>query len=314
MRDDAARRTRPAFLSRNERFQSVPSTNDIVRDWLTEGTPEVCLAVADEQTAGRGRSGRSWVAPNGAALLLSLGFRPAYLDPDRLWRLGAIVALAMADAAEEAAGLSMGRLRLKWPNDIVVEARRAPGGVRKVAGILGESTGAGTRDVTATVGIGTNNDWRRGDFPADLTDVMTSLREVSRGRQVENDVLLEAFLVRLEARLVALRDGHFDVAGWHDRQVTTGRSVRIELPGGEIREATAVGVDGLTGALIVADDLGAESELLAGEVVHVRLAPEEAAAGATGPSAETSEATPVAAAEAAQARPGAESGPEGVTN
>jgi BirA family biotin operon repressor/biotin-[acetyl-CoA-carboxylase] ligase len=314
MRDDAARRTRPAFLSRNERFQSVPSTNDIVRDWLTEGTPEVCLAVADEQTAGRGRSGRSWVAPNGAALLLSLGFRPAYLDPDRLWRLGAIVALAMADAAEEAAGLSMGRLRLKWPNDIVVEARRAPGGVRKVAGILGESTGAGTRDVTATVGIGTNNDWRRGDFPADLTDVMTSLREVSRGRQVENDVLLDAFLVRLEARLVALRDGHFDVAGWHDRQVTTGRAVRIELPGGEIREATAVGVDGLTGALIVADDLGAESQLLAGEVVHVRLAPEEAAAGATGPSAETSEATPVAAAEAAQARPGAESGPEGVTN
>ena len=314
MRDDAARRTRPAFLSRNERFQSVPSTNDIVRDWLTEGTPEVCLAVADEQTAGRGRSGRSWVAPNGAALLLSLGFRPAYLDPDRLWRLGAIVALAMADAAEEAAGLSMSRLRLKWPNDIVVEARRAPGGVRKVAGILGESEGAGTPDVTATVGIGINNDWRRGDFPADLTDVMTSLREVSRGRRVENDVLLDAFLVRLEARLVALRDGHFDVAGWHDRQVTTGRAVRIELPGGEIREVTAVGVDGLTGALIVADDLGAESELLAGEVVHVRLAPEEAAPGATVASTDTGEATPEAAAEAAPALPGAESGPEGVTN
>lgn len=314
MRDDASRRTRPDFLSRNERFQSVPSTNDIVRDWLTQGTPEVCLAVADEQTAGRGRSDRSWVAPSGAALLLSLGFRPAYLEPDRLWRLGAIVALAMADAAEEAAGMPMGRLRLKWPNDIVVEARRAPGGVRKVAGILGESEGAGTPDVTATVGIGTNNDWRRGDFPADLTDVMTSLREVSRGRQVENDVLLDAFLVRLEARLVALRNGHFDVAGWHDRQVTTGRAVRIELPGGEIREAVAVGVDGLTGALIVADDFGAESELLAGEVVHVRLDPEEAAAVAAAPSAETGEATPEAAAEAAPAGPSAESGPEGVTS
>jgi BirA family biotin operon repressor/biotin-[acetyl-CoA-carboxylase] ligase len=293
----------PDFLSRNERSQSVPSTNDTVRAWLTEGTPEVCLAVADEQTAGRGRSGRSWVAPSGSALLLSLGFRPAYLEPDRLWRLGAIVALAMADAAEEAAGLSIGKLRFKWPNDIVVEARRAPGGVRKVAGILGESERAGTPDVTATVGIGINNDWRRGDFPADLTDVMTSLREVSRGRQVENGVLLDAFLVRLEARLLALRDGHFDVAGWHDRQVTTGRAVRIELPGGDIREATAVGVDGATGALLIADESGAESELLAGEVVHVRLAPEEEAAAAVATGSETDSAGRVG-----------DSGPEGVTN
>jgi BirA family biotin operon repressor/biotin-[acetyl-CoA-carboxylase] ligase len=263
------------------------------------------LAVANEQTAGRGRSGRSWVAPSGAALLLSLGFRPAYLEPDRLWRLGAIVALAMADAAEEVAGLPMGKLRLKWPNDIVVEARRAPGGVRKVAGVLGESEGAGTPGVTATVGIGINNDWRRGDFPADLTDVMTSLREVSRGRQVANDVLLDAFLVRLEARLVALRDGHFDLATWHDRQVTTGRAIRIELPDGEIRETAAVGVDGTTGALLIVDESGAESELLAGEVVHVRLASENEA---------VAEATNVASSEATAADAESESGPEGVTN
>jgi BirA family transcriptional regulator, biotin operon repressor / biotin---[acetyl-CoA-carboxylase] ligase len=253
---------------------------------MTEGTPEVCLAVAGEQTAGRGRSGRSWVAPSGSGLLLSLGFQPTYLEPDRLWRLAAIVALAMCDAAEEAAGLPMGKLRLKWPNDIVVEARRAPGGIRKVAGVLGESEGAGTAGVKAVVGIGVNNDWRRNEFPADLTDVMTSLREVSRGRQVGTDELLDAFLVRLEPRLVALRDGHFDVAGWHDRQVTTGRTVRIELPDGRIREAGAVGVDGVTGALIVADATGAESELLAGEVVHVRLADEEGTAAEPGGEAE----------------------------
>jgi len=100
------------FLSRQERFRSVPSTNDIVRTWMTEGTPEVCLAVAAEQTAGRGRSGRSWVAPSGAALLLSLGFEPRYVEPDRLWRLAAIVALAMADAGEEVAGLPSGMLQL----------------------------------------------------------------------------------------------------------------------------------------------------------------------------------------------------------
>lgn len=284
----------PDFLSRDERFRSVRSTNDIVRAWMTEGTPEVCLAVADEQTAGRGRSGRSWVAPSGTALLLSLGFRPAYVEPDRLWRLAAIVALAMADAAEEAAGLPIGRLRLKWPNDVVVEAARAPGGIRKVAGVLGESEGAGTTEVTAVVGIGINNNWRRNEFPTELTDVMTSLREVSRGREVQADALLDAFLVRLEPRLLALRDGHFDVAGWHDRQVTTGRDIRFELPGGEIRTARAVGVDGATGALLIEDEMGVERELLAGEVVHVRLAPEDEASGegATAPAAAAAQAVP----------------------
>jgi BirA family biotin operon repressor/biotin-[acetyl-CoA-carboxylase] ligase len=299
-----------AFLSRHERFGSVPSTNDIVRTWLTEGTAEVCLAVADEQTAGRGRSGRAWVAPSGAALLLSLGFRPSYLAPDRAWRLSAVVALAMIDAAEDLAGLPAGMLKLKWPNDIVVEAPaagapgeapaggapgrapageapaagapgRAPGdGLRKVAGLLGESEGLGTADPLAVIGIGTNVDWRRDGFPAELADSMTSLREASRGRPVSAEGLLEAFLSHLEPRVLGLRDGHFDVAGWHDRQITTGRVVRIDMPDGSSQVVKAVGVDGATGALLVADVEetadGAERELLVGEVVHVRLAGDSA--------------------------------------
>ena len=71
------------FLARQERFDVVGSTNDIVRDWLAGGVPEVCLAVADEQSAGRGREGRTWTAPRGQALLLSLGFRPTWLAPER---------------------------------------------------------------------------------------------------------------------------------------------------------------------------------------------------------------------------------------
>jgi len=271
-RDDAARLSRrDEFLSRRERFRSVPSTNDIVRTWMTEGIPEVCLAVAGEQTAGRGRSGRSWVAPSGAALLLSLGFEPTYMEPDRLWRLAAIVALAMAAAGEEVAGLPSGMLQLKWPNDIVVAAPDVEAGVRKVAGILGESEGAGTPGVRVVVGIGVNADWPRDRFPAELADTMSSLREVSRGRPIDSEALLEEFLVCLEPRLLALRDGHFDVAGWHARQVTTGRHVTIDMPDGSTRSARAVGVDGATGALIVEDESG-ERELLVGEVARVRLA------------------------------------------
>jgi BirA family biotin operon repressor/biotin-[acetyl-CoA-carboxylase] ligase len=258
------------FLSRHERFRSVESTNDIVRDWLTAGTAEVCLAVTDEQTAGRGRSGRSWLAPRGAALLLSLGFRPAYLAADRLWRLSAAVSLAMADAAEEVAGLRTGVLRLKWPNDVVVER---PEGLRKLAGVLGETVAAGTAEQLAVVGIGVNADWPREGFPPELAGSMTSLREISGGRPIDSGRLLEAFLLRLEPRVLALREGLFDVAGWHDRQVTTGRLVRLEDSGGESVEALAVGVDGASGALIVQDRGGGpEREVVAGEVSRVRLA------------------------------------------
>jgi BirA family biotin operon repressor/biotin-[acetyl-CoA-carboxylase] ligase len=244
--------TGAAFLSRREQFGSIESTNDIVRDWLSAGTPEVCLAVAGEQTAGRGRFDRAWVAPEGAALLLSLGFRPAYLAADRLWRLAAAVALAMADAAEDTVGLPAGRLRLKWPNDIVVDG---PDGLRKLAGLLGETEGGGTAEPLAVVGIGTNVDWPRERFPAELAGSMTSLSEVA-GRSVDAETLLEEFLLRLEPRVLALREGRFDVAGWHDRQVTTGRLVRLEGSGGEAEEALAVGVDGVSGALIVRSPAG----------------------------------------------------------
>jgi len=273
--------TSDVFLSRRERFPSVPSTNDIVRNWLSDGTPEVCLAVADEQTAGRGRSGRTWVAPPGAALLMSLGFRPGYLAFDRMWRLTAIVALAMADAAEAVAGLPDGKLRLKWPNDIVVEAA---GGLRKVAGILGETAGLGTAERVAIVGIGTNADWPRDQFPADLAESMSSLREVSGGRPIEAAELLETFLLRLESRALALRDGQFDVAGWHHRQVTTGRMVELLLPEGSTELVRAVGVDGASGALLVEDPavLGVEREVVVGEVAHVRLATADGASGGRG--------------------------------
>jgi BirA family biotin operon repressor/biotin-[acetyl-CoA-carboxylase] ligase len=276
LRQGEAATARPGagFIARRERFGSVPSTNDIVREWLVAGTPEVCLAVADEQTAGRGRAGRSWIAPSGAALLLSLGFRPEYLTADRLWRLGATVALAMADAAEEVGGLPMRSVKVKWPNDLVSPDRTTPAGFRKFAGILGESEGAGSADPVAVVGIGTNTDWARADFPAALEDSMTSLRELARGRPVHSAALLDAFLLRIEARVDALRGGYFDVEGWHERQITTGRDVRVDMPDGTVVQGRAVGVDGSSGGLLVDDGAG-ERELLAGEVARLRLEPME---------------------------------------
>ncbi len=259
------------LLARRERFDRVGSTNDVVRDWLAAGTPEVCLAIAAEQTAGRGRAGRSWLAPRGASLLLSLGFRPTWLEPEHAWRLAAVVSVAMAAGAEAAAGLPRGTIRLKWPNDLVVEGEAA--GVRKLAGVLGETGGLGTSDPRVIVGIGVNGDWPAADFPPELAGSMTSLREATGGRRIDHDALLDAFLARLEVAIEALRAGRFDETEWAGRQVTSGRLIRLERPDGS-ETVRALGVDTQTGALIVADRAAAsgERQVLVAEIGHVRLA------------------------------------------
>lgn len=277
------------FLARQERLAVATSTNDVVRDWLADGTREVCLAVADEQSAGRGRDGRSWTAPPGTALLLSLGFRPTWLDPDRAWRLAATVSLAMADAAEEVAGLPDQAIRLKWPNDLVVEtdgpaipvAPRRPTEVRKLAGTLGETIGLGSPDPRVVVGMGINADWAAADFPAELAASMTSLREASSGRPIDLVALLDAFLGRLEVRVAALRGGRFDVGDWTARQLTTGRDVRLIAPDGTAETVRAIGVDVGSGALVVEDPDGpaGERSVLVGEIRHVRLPAPVAPAG-----------------------------------
>jgi BirA family biotin operon repressor/biotin-[acetyl-CoA-carboxylase] ligase len=269
------------FLARQETFDVVGSTNDVVRDWLAEGTPEVCLAVAGEQTAGRGREDRTWIAPAGGALLLSLGFRPTWIPPARVWRLAAVGSLAMAGAAEDIAGVPDGAIRLKWPNDLVVEpaggvpptASQGTAGVRKLGGVLGETDGLGGPDPRAIIGIGLNTDWAAGAFPPELADSMTSLREISGGGGTDHAALLAAFLRRLEAGIEGLRADRFDAAAWAGRQLTTGREVELIAPDGAATTVRALGVDGTTGALIV-EDGGATSgrrQVVVGEIRHVRL-------------------------------------------
>jgi BirA family transcriptional regulator, biotin operon repressor / biotin---[acetyl-CoA-carboxylase] ligase len=259
-----------SLIARREWLDRVGSTNDVVRGWLADGVPEVCVAVADEQTDGRGREGRSWVASPRVALLLSLGFRPVWLPPPEAWQLGALTSLAMAEAAEWASELPAGTIQLKWPNDLVIA--HPAGGLRKVAGVLGETEGLGTRDPRVVVGIGINVDWASADFPPELAPTMTSLREAC-GHAVDREPLFEQFLDRLEVRIRALRAGRFDRVGWTVRQATTGRMIRLETPTGA-EAVRAVGVDPVSGALIVDDGAhgSGERRLLAGEVTHVRLA------------------------------------------
>ena len=268
-----AARLAAGWLSRFEQFDVVGSTNDVVMGWLREGTPEVCLAIADVQSAGRGRNGRSWSAPPGAAVLASVGFRPTWLEVGHTWRLGALVSLAMAEACEVATGMRLGSISLKWPNDLVV-IDRSSGDVRKLAGMLGETEGLGTDDAKAVFGIGANVEWPRERFPKELAATMTSVADLAPSDHlVERELVIDVFLQRLERFVTALKAGSFPAEEWTRRQLTNGTIVILSQPDGTWETVVAERVDPETGALVVRDtDEGSPLRpVIVGEIEHLRI-------------------------------------------
>lgn len=258
----------PPFVSRLERFGAVDSTQRIVRDWLAAGTPEVCLAVADHQSQGRGRHDRSWQAPPGRGLLVSVGFRPPDLEAVHAWRVPAIASLAMVRAANGLLEPTEDRLALKWPNDLVAVH---DGRVRKVGGLLTESASSGEQVEQVIVGLGINVDWPASEFPPELADSMWSVSEAASGRRIDRAVLLEAWLEALGPLVESLWSGRFDGPAWAAAQVTTGSSVDVETGSGTF-SGVAVGVDEASGALLVRVGPGGQTRSIAhGEVVRCRV-------------------------------------------
>jgi BirA family biotin operon repressor/biotin-[acetyl-CoA-carboxylase] ligase len=255
------------------------STNSDALALARDGAPEGIVVVADHQSAGRGRRARTWVAPPGGSLLLSVLLRP----PARV--AGAVTmaaAVALAEAIEEVAGITAG---LKWPNDLVVATAD---GDRKLAGILAEadwpagSTISGGYRAPAphdravvVVGIGLNVTWPRAsgatggdDGLAELADTATALNWV--GPEIDRVDVLVAFLRRLEGCCAALvRSGTAGLlAEWRRRSATLGRRVRVDLGADDV-EGTAVDVTD-DGHLVVETLEGGRRTLAVGDVVHVR--------------------------------------------
>lgn len=258
------------FVSRLERHGAVDSTQRIVRERLLRGEPEVCVAVADAQTAGRGRLGRSWQAPAGSALLVSAGFRPHRLAAGRAWQLGAVAGMAMLEAVRQVAGQPAARdhqLYLKWPNDLVA---LRDGRLLKLAGVLGESTLEGAWVTEAVVGVGLNIDWGTVPYPPELAGTIATLADLGVDG-IGRDMLLDAWLVRLEAHYSGLRAGRFDAPTWQAMQVTTGARVEIDR-GADRVSGVAVGVDAQDGSLLLREH--ADAAILAvshGDVVRCRV-------------------------------------------
>jgi BirA family biotin operon repressor/biotin-[acetyl-CoA-carboxylase] ligase len=148
---------------------------------LEEADPEGAVAVAEEQTEGRGRLGRIWHAPRGTSVLVSVLLRPS-LEPSRLPELSLIAGGAVAEAIAELTGLDPA---IKFPNDVLL-------GGRKVAGILAESS-----DGRVVLGVGVNANQTTEELPADAHTAPTSLR-IELGEPVDRAQLLAAVLLRLE--------------------------------------------------------------------------------------------------------------------
>lgn len=241
-------------------FDTIDSTNRYLLAEARQDAAEGTVAVAAHQSAGRGRLGRSWVAPPGASLLASVLFRPPpALATDRLHLITASVGLAAADACLRTAGVEAA---LKWPNDLVV-------GGRKLAGVLAESD-LGARVVV--VGIGLNVNWPE-PLPDELAGIATALNlEGGRPRSVDGWALLGALLIGLEERYARLvsGDGWRDVASEYRRRcATVGQLVRVEVPG-EVFTGTVADLSD-EGHLLV--DVGmCLRTVTAGDVVHLRPA------------------------------------------
>ncbi len=249
------------------RFDSIDSTNRYLLDEARAGAPEGVVAVADHQSAGRGRLGRTWEAPPGSNLLVSVLLRPD-LPGDQRHLASAVVALAAVDAVNAVVGT---RLGIKWPNDLL-----GPNG-RKVAGVLAEAdlavppSSTGTGGSPIVVGIGINVNWpvKGADLPEDLVGVATSLHELT-GHPIDRSVLLDSILEALEPRVcdLATAAGRIRQAGDLRAACTTlGTRVRVELAD-ERFEGTATDVTS-EGHLIV-DTGAARRTVIAGDVVHVR--------------------------------------------
>jgi BirA family biotin operon repressor/biotin-[acetyl-CoA-carboxylase] ligase len=281
---------RPGGLWRAvEVLASTGSTNADLLARAAAGAPEGVVLAAEEQTAGRGRMGRSWVSPPRAALTFSLLVRPDTVSPARRGWLPLLAGVSVASAVRSVASVDA---RLKWPNDVLA-------GPAKLAGILAEAAGD-----AVVVGIGLNVSTEPGELPPPGPPPRgpagalpaTSLRVLAATALAakvpaatvpaavgsgDRERLLTGILAAFEHWYLAWRQagGDPDRCGLRAEYTrlcaTIGRRVRVELPGGQPLSGLAVGVDP-DGRLLVrvsvpdAEVPDAEVPVAAGDVVHLR--------------------------------------------
>ena len=233
----------------------VESTNDVARPIADAGAADGSLVIADEQTAGRGRLGRAWIAPPRTSLLMSIILRPN-LAPHQTARVAMAVALGACDGIRAATGLDA---QLKWPNDILLRGK-------KCGGILAESSTVEERVEYVIVGLGLNVNFARAaveGIPADATTIADEL-----GAPTPRAPLVQVVLRAIERYYLRLRAGDNLREEFAARLTTLKQRVHAQAPWGA-EEGVAEDVDD-DGALLLRRADGSTVRLIAGDVTLAR--------------------------------------------
>jgi BirA family biotin operon repressor/biotin-[acetyl-CoA-carboxylase] ligase len=224
---------------------------DVAAALANDGAAHGVVVAAEQQTAGRGRRGSTWVSPPGAGLYFSLIVRPAFAAAARTPTPSLLTLAAGVGVREGVAAASGLASDLKWPNDLMV-------GKRKLAGILAEGIAIGSPEQSVIIGVGVN--LRPAAYPSDVAARATSL-EGELGRAVDRDSLLAAILDALAARIGGLDQNAGDILHAWRAASPTAAGTRVEWDG---HRGVTAGIDE-AGALLVKTPTGIE-RVIAGEL------------------------------------------------
>ena len=235
-------------------YEDLDSTNDTVFKLGQDGCGEGAVVFAEHQKKGRGRMGRTWVAPKGKSVLFSYLLRPR-LSPSQIARVTLVTGVSLVRAIREITGKPVG---VKWPNDVYYQDK-------KVGGILTEMSAEADKINFVVVGVGINVNSKSADLPPRSL----SLCQIA-GHEISRVHFSQLLLREIERDYLRFKDGLFDEIAreWEEYSVTTGHRVVAALLDRSI-EGQATGIDA-DGALWIRKDNGIQERILSGDVQQLR--------------------------------------------
>lgn len=228
------------FGNRQTYVEETSSTQDLMRSLIPNGAMEGRLVIAETQTSGRGRLGRSWHSPAGKGLWFSVLLQPT-VPLRAISQLTLLTAVALCRCLRAETGFNIG---IKWPNDLLIDGK-------KICGILLESMAEDERIQFVIAGIGVSVNLKKEDFPVDLHPIATSLRIAANDRLFSREKILASFMHEYETLYdTYLHNGFSPIQQlWEQMSVTLNQYVRVQQLN-QTLEGFAVGIDEF-GALLL---------------------------------------------------------------
>ena len=234
-------------------YNEVGSTNTIAKFLSQNGTGNGSVIIAEKQTAGRGRSGKSWESPLGG-VWLSIILAPN-VDYSKIPLITLATGVSVSKTLEE---IGIENPEIKWPNDIMISGK-------KVCGILTEAVTNSNKIDNVIIGVGIDANLSVEDFPEELQNITTTL-EKELGRKINENLLIKTLLEETEKVIEVFdHEGYEEILReWRNRSYTIGKNVEVKKPFSKSYDAYATGIS-KDGSLIVEKADGTLEKVISGE-------------------------------------------------